>query len=146
MRAVYLSTIAAVLVGCGGVDDQDASHPVADLVLTNGNVITVDENIPNAEAIAELSPHGYVTVNSMTAVGLQSADWDSVVFSLGEGAEYRCYLRVDDSVASGIAVVSMACEAAPRVLPAHGLTRLSKAEQPLPKPPQIIASDRGHRL
>ena len=52
MRLVYLAIAAVILVGCEGSDDQDNDRPIADLVLTNGNVVTVDGDNPNAEAIA----------------------------------------------------------------------------------------------
>lgn len=65
MRLAYLAIVAVMLVGCGGSDDQAISHPIADLVLTNGNVVTVDGDNPHAEAIAVIG-------DSIEAVG--SAD------------------------------------------------------------------------
>jgi len=62
MRLVYLAIAAVILVGCGGSDDQANDHPIADLVLTNGNIVTVDGNAPSAEAIA-------VTGDRIDAVG-----------------------------------------------------------------------------
>jgi predicted amidohydrolase YtcJ len=47
------------------------AHPVADLVLTNGNVVTVDPSQPAAEAVA-------VTGDRITAVG-SAADIDSYI-------------------------------------------------------------------
>jgi predicted amidohydrolase YtcJ len=52
MRHVYIAIVAVILVGCGGSDDQANDHLIADLVLTNGNIVTVDGDNPNAEAIA----------------------------------------------------------------------------------------------
>jgi predicted amidohydrolase YtcJ len=51
MRISLLLGLALALVACGERPDQE-SHAVADLVLTNGNVITVDNNIATSEAIA----------------------------------------------------------------------------------------------
>jgi len=52
MRIAYLTIISIVLTACSGADEQAASHPVADLVLTNGNIVTIDESNPKAGAIA----------------------------------------------------------------------------------------------
>ena len=54
--------LAMALAACGGDQQSSTSHPVADLVLTNGNVVTVDESRPNAEAVA-------VTGDRIAAVG-----------------------------------------------------------------------------
>jgi predicted amidohydrolase YtcJ len=50
------------LAGCGSDQGTPATHPVADLVLTNGNVVTVDNDRPSAEAIA-------IDGDRITAVG-----------------------------------------------------------------------------
>lgn len=57
MRFVYLTIVAVMLAGCGGSDDRGPEHPLADLVLTNGNVVTVDGDRPGAEAIAVIGDH-----------------------------------------------------------------------------------------
>jgi len=62
MRFLALLLVIVTFVGCGRTTDAPDNHPVADLVLTNGNVITVDEKRPAAEAIA-------VTDGMITAVG-----------------------------------------------------------------------------
>jgi 1-aminocyclopropane-1-carboxylate deaminase/D-cysteine desulfhydrase-like pyridoxal-dependent ACC family enzyme len=113
------------------------------LLVPGYEVFGSDEWSTNAEAIHELSPHGYVAINEQMATALDLKDWDTVIFSTGNGSEYCCYLRVDESVAAGIAVVAMACSGTPAVLPDHCLSRLNKAETALAKPPQVIASDRG---
>lgn len=51
MRTALLIGLALALVACGESSETD-THDVADLVLTNGNVVTVDSNAPIAEAIA----------------------------------------------------------------------------------------------
>jgi predicted amidohydrolase YtcJ len=76
MRLHYLAIVTALLVGCGGSDDQADGHPIADLVLTNGNVVTVDGNNPDAEAIAVIG-------DRIDAVG--SAD--DIAAYIGEGTE-----------------------------------------------------------
>jgi predicted amidohydrolase YtcJ len=65
-----------LLVACHGESDVADKHPVADLVLTNGNVVTVDSSMPTAEAIA-------VNGNLITAVG--SAE--EIAGYIGEGTE-----------------------------------------------------------
>ena len=51
-RAACLPLIAAILLaGCGG-NEPENDGPVADLLLINADVVTVDESMPNAEAVA----------------------------------------------------------------------------------------------
>ena len=50
MRTLVLSVIA-LLAACGRPDPQEAG-PVADLLLVNADVVTVDEAFPRAEAVA----------------------------------------------------------------------------------------------
>lgn len=52
MRFVFAAIVTAMLFGCGRSGDQSSSHPVADLVLSRGNVVTVDGDTPNAAAVA----------------------------------------------------------------------------------------------
>ena len=52
MRVVFLIVVFSILNACNRADDPGGDHPIADLVLTNGNVVTVDENEPRAEALA----------------------------------------------------------------------------------------------
>ena len=52
--------LLAALAACSA--EPEATHPVADLVLTNGNVVTVDPALPTAEAVA-------MTGDRITAVG-----------------------------------------------------------------------------
>lgn len=54
MRFALLIGCVATLIACGQAPDPEPAHPVADLVLTNGNVVTVDEQNPAAEAIAAI--------------------------------------------------------------------------------------------
>jgi len=62
MRFVLLLISAAMLLACGESRSPAAPHPVADLVLTNGNVVTIDTQNPTAAAIA-------ITNDRITAVG-----------------------------------------------------------------------------
>ena len=62
MRLAIIWMLAAALVGCSRTEDAAPVHPVADLILTNGNVLTVDTAKPNASAIA-------ITGDRITAVG-----------------------------------------------------------------------------
>ncbi len=62
MRFPTSLLVFVALVGCERTTDAPDTRPAADLVLTNGNVVTVDERQPTAEAIA-------VTDGYITAVG-----------------------------------------------------------------------------
>jgi predicted amidohydrolase YtcJ len=55
MRQVLLTAVLLVVAGCGREDappPPDDSAPIADLALVNGNVLTVDDSQPRAEALA----------------------------------------------------------------------------------------------
>ena len=62
MRSVFLAVLSLAIAACGGEQDSPAAHPIADMVLTNGNVVTVDEQISSAEAVA-------IDGDRITAVG-----------------------------------------------------------------------------
>ena len=62
MRLAIILLTAAMLHGCSSEQDTPPAHPVADMVLINGNVVTVDANQPTAEAIA-------IDGDRITAVG-----------------------------------------------------------------------------
>jgi predicted amidohydrolase YtcJ len=62
MRFGFLILSTAMLFACGESQSPTSAHPVADLVLTNGNVVTVDAQNPTAAAIA-------VTDGHITALG-----------------------------------------------------------------------------
>ena len=65
MRFGILIISAAMLFACGESRQETPSHPVADLVLTNGNVVTIDTKNPSAAAIA-------ITDDSIVAVGVKT--------------------------------------------------------------------------
>ncbi len=52
MRLIVLTIFATSLIACGGNDEPQRGGLVADLVLTNANVLTVDVNNPGAQAVA----------------------------------------------------------------------------------------------
>jgi len=52
MRIATLLIAALFLIACGPATVPQDSGPVADLVLQNGNVVTVDDKLPRAQAIA----------------------------------------------------------------------------------------------
>ena len=62
MRFAVVMVSAAMLFACGESHSPAASHPLADLVLTNGNVVTIDAQQPTAQAIA-------ITADRITAIG-----------------------------------------------------------------------------
>lgn len=62
MRIVILVAVATLLVACGRSNEPQPALPVADLVLVNGNIVTVDDRLPRAQAIA-------VTGDRIVAVG-----------------------------------------------------------------------------
>lgn len=70
MRSVFLVLLSFSILACSE-QEMPPAHPVADLVLTNGNVVTVDPSQPAAEAVA-------VTGDRITAVG-SAADIDSYI-------------------------------------------------------------------
>lgn len=52
MKRFALLCSALLLASCNAADNGDASMEAADLVLLNGNVLTVDSDMPQAEALA----------------------------------------------------------------------------------------------
>lgn len=62
MRALTLAVLTFSLVACSNEQDASTAHSPADMVLTNGNSVTVDETMPAAEAVA-------VNGDRITAVG-----------------------------------------------------------------------------
>jgi predicted amidohydrolase YtcJ len=61
-RQAFLLLILAALEGCGAEQGTTPAHPVADMVLINGNVVTVDTDRPSARAVA-------IDGDRITAVG-----------------------------------------------------------------------------
>jgi predicted amidohydrolase YtcJ len=53
------------LAGCGRDVDTPPAHPIADMVIQNGNIVTVDDAAPRAEAVA-------ITGDRITAVGTRA--------------------------------------------------------------------------
>jgi predicted amidohydrolase YtcJ len=81
MRLAYLLIGPFLLLACGGHEDQPAQS--ADLVLVNGNVVTVDEGNPRAEAIAIVGDRIF-TIGSNEDIGELIADSTEVVDVMGQ--------------------------------------------------------------
>ena len=62
MRSVVFAALILAVAACSSEQGTPATHPIADMVLTNGNVVTVDDDVPAAEAIA-------INGDRITAVG-----------------------------------------------------------------------------
>jgi len=83
IRSIFF--FAVLFAGCGSESDTTATHPVADLVLTNGNVVTVDESQPLAEALA-VTGDKIVAVGSSTDIGAYIGDATQVIDLQGQTA------------------------------------------------------------
>jgi len=77
MRFAVVIGCAVTLLACGEAPVPASVHPIADLVLTNGNVITVDERNPAAQAVATIG--------------------DRIV-AVGSAAEIAAYIGADTEV------------------------------------------------
>ena len=64
---------------------EQSTHAVADLVLTNGNVVTVDNNTPNAEAVAVIGDR-IAEVGSAAAIAAYIGDDTEVIDLEGKTA------------------------------------------------------------
>jgi len=62
VRSILVTIATLTLIGCGQKSETPPAHPLADMVLTNGNVVTVDDALPRTEAVA-------ITGDRITAVG-----------------------------------------------------------------------------
>jgi len=62
VRSILITIATLTLIGCGQKSETPPAHPLADMVLTNGNVVTVDDTLPRTEAVA-------ITGDRITAVG-----------------------------------------------------------------------------
>jgi len=62
VRFTIPTIIAFALLGCSSDEPAETTHPVADMVITNGNVVTIDPSMPGAEAVA-------INGDQITAVG-----------------------------------------------------------------------------
>lgn len=85
MRAIATILIAFVLVACGQDIDSESARPVADLILTNGNISTVDRNSPSAEALAIVGDR-IVAVGSTDAIDAYVGDATDVIDLEGQTA------------------------------------------------------------
>ena len=94
MRVYFGIVVLFLLCACERGGDPAEARPVADLVLTNGNVVTVDETRPRAEALA-------VIEDRIAAVGTAS--------------------EIDAFIGEGTAVIDLAGQTAiPGFIEGHG--------------------------
>ena len=85
MRSVILALCTTVACACGDTQKSPDSHPVADLVLTNGNVITVDEQNPSAESVAMIGDR-IAAVGSAADIAAYIGDATEVIDLAGQTA------------------------------------------------------------
>ena len=85
MRFAILTGCALTLIACSEAPQQEPTHPVADLVLTNGNVITVDKRNPAAEAVAAIADR-IVAVGSAADIAAYIGDATEVIDLQGQTA------------------------------------------------------------
>ena len=78
MRFALLIGYATALIACGQVPNSERGHTVADLVLTNGNVITVDDQNPAAEAVASIGDR-IIAVGSSADIAAYIGDATEVI-------------------------------------------------------------------
>jgi predicted amidohydrolase YtcJ len=85
MRFAIVIGCAIALIACEQATEQQPAHPVADLVLTNANVVTVDEQNPAAEAIAAIGDR-IVAVGSSADIAAYIGDATEVIDLRGQTA------------------------------------------------------------
>ncbi len=85
MRSALLIGCAATLIACGEAPAPAPKHAIADLVLTNGNVITVDSAYPAAEAIA-VTGDRIVAVGDVAEIAAYIGDATEVIDLAGQTA------------------------------------------------------------
>ena len=74
-----------MLCACGDTQKSPDSHPVADLVLTNGNVITVNEQNPSAESVAMIGDR-IAAIGSAADIAAYIGDATEVIDLAGQTA------------------------------------------------------------
>jgi predicted amidohydrolase YtcJ len=85
MRSALLIGCAATLIACGEAPAPAPKHAIADLVLTNGNVITVDSAYLAAEAIA-VTGDRIVAVGDVAEIAAYIGDATEVIDLAGQTA------------------------------------------------------------
>ena len=85
MRCGFLILCSMLVFGCGEAPDPVDAHPVADLVLTNGNVVTVDGEIGSVAAVAIVADR-IAAVGSAAEIAAYIGDSTEVVDLQGQTA------------------------------------------------------------
>ena len=85
MRFTLVIGCAATLIACGEAPAPESMVPIADLVLTNGNLITVDERNPAAEAVAAIGDR-IVAVGNSAEIAAYIGDATEVIDLGGQTA------------------------------------------------------------
>ena len=85
MRFTLAIGCAATLIACGEAPAPESMVPIADLVLTNGNLITVDERNPAAEAVAAIGDR-IVAVGDSAEIAAYIGDATEVIDLGGQTA------------------------------------------------------------
>ena len=85
MRSVILIMCTTLLCACGDTQKSPDSHAVADLVLTNGNVITIDELNPSAKSVAMIGDR-IAAVGSAADIAAYIGDTTEVIDLAGQTA------------------------------------------------------------
>lgn len=85
MRILLLIGCAAIVVACGKPPQNGSAHPIADVALINGNVITVDDRNPSAEAVAVIGDR-IAAVGSNADIAAYVGDETEVIDLQGQTA------------------------------------------------------------
>ena len=85
MQRVLLIALATVLAACGNDTQSPNASPTADLVLRNGNILTVDESAPRVEALA-VSGDRIIAVGSNSEIDAYTGDTTEVIDLQGSTA------------------------------------------------------------
>lgn len=129
MKKILIALSSLLLVACGSDPAPEASSgPKADMVLTNGNVLTVEADMPNAEAVAIVGDR-IAAVGSSAEIAAWIGDSTEVIDLAGQTAMpgfieghghytsygdsfYRLELRYDSSWQKIVDKVARAAEGA----------------------------------
>ena len=85
MRSAFLTILSLSLFACSSEEAEERPHPVADMVIMNSNVVTVDPAAPAAEAIA-IDGDRITAVGSDEVIGRYIGDDTEVIDLAGQTA------------------------------------------------------------